>query len=224
MSTEVLPVLSGTYSPWNSRNTLFNQRAFFILYLPVTVAFRWVFKRDTLSFSWMLKYHFLECWSFWTAINNQFVALEWRIYGGHTSPRSYCTWSARMSHFTPLMPYKLETRTIIWATLKASGECSPVPLECEHFNTAKAHDCSRDVYLKTEKIVEFIDNWDCVHEEISQCTVLLAEEFRWVSAWALVERSVVRRVKPLRNFYSCISVVFRNIWKNSMHFHHFSNL
>ena len=30
----------GTYSPWNSQNTLFHYRAFFTMFLPTTVAFR----------------------------------------------------------------------------------------------------------------------------------------------------------------------------------------
>lgn len=36
------PILlnAGTYSPWNSQNTLFHYKAFFAMFLPTTVEFR----------------------------------------------------------------------------------------------------------------------------------------------------------------------------------------
>ncbi|EPB66617.1 hypothetical protein ANCCEY_14291 [Ancylostoma ceylanicum] len=37
---------SGTYSPWNSQNTLFHRNAFFTLFLPVSVAFRDVYLKS----------------------------------------------------------------------------------------------------------------------------------------------------------------------------------
>ncbi|KAK6018615.1 hypothetical protein OSTOST_15794 [Ostertagia ostertagi] len=32
-------IVSGTYAPWNSQNTLFHKKAFFMLFLPTTVTF-----------------------------------------------------------------------------------------------------------------------------------------------------------------------------------------
>ncbi|EPB78429.1 hypothetical protein ANCCEY_02495 [Ancylostoma ceylanicum] len=50
----------------------------------------------------------------------------------------------------------------------------------------------RDVYLKTEKIVEFLDQWDCSHEDISECAVLLAEEFSKRDFWGVADAKLVR--------------------------------
>ncbi|EYC30953.1 hypothetical protein Y032_0004g1870 [Ancylostoma ceylanicum] len=37
----------------------------------------------------------------------------------------------------------------------------------------------RGIYIDTGRIVEFLDKWECVQEEISVCMILLAEEFRY---------------------------------------------
>ncbi|KAK6051206.1 hypothetical protein COOONC_11289 [Cooperia oncophora] len=34
----------------------------------------------------------------------------------------------------------------------------------------------RDVYLKSGKLIEFLDEWNCTHAEMDKCTALLAQQ------------------------------------------------
>ncbi|RCN48272.1 hypothetical protein ANCCAN_05687 [Ancylostoma caninum] len=124
----------GTYAPWNSQNTLFNRKAFFILYLPVTVAFR--------------------------------VTDIWRSY-----------FAQKLLHMIG--------ENIAFYPVNA------IQIRNAH-NYLSDFESERDVYLKTEKIVEFLDKWECSHEEISECTVLLAEEFRKRDFWGVADAKLVR--------------------------------
>ncbi|RCN49766.1 hypothetical protein ANCCAN_04223 [Ancylostoma caninum] len=124
----------GIYAPWNSQNTLFNRKAFFILYLPVTVAFR--------------------------------VTDIWRSY-----------FAQKLLHMIG--------ENIAFYPVNA------IQIRNAH-NYLSDFESERDVYLKTEKIIEFLDEWRCSHKEISECTILLAEEFRKRDFWGVTDAKLVR--------------------------------
>ncbi|EYC36624.1 hypothetical protein Y032_0873g2804 [Ancylostoma ceylanicum] len=116
---------SGTYSPWNSQNTLFHRNAFFTLFLPVSVAFR--------------------------------VTDIWRSY-----------FAQKLLHLV--------------------GErIGFYPVNAIQFRNAHDYladfEQEIDVYLKSGKFVDFLEEWQCYSNDIANCTVELAEQLGLLGFW-----------------------------------------
>ncbi|KAK6753882.1 hypothetical protein RB195_013085 [Necator americanus] len=126
----------GTYSPWNSQNTLFSRRAFFTLYLPITAPSSWV--ADLIR-----------------------------------------------SYFAQKLLHMIDENVAFY----------PPNVR----RTTKSHDLlaefegQRDAFLKSEEIIKFLDSWECIHKEISTCTVLLAVEFSKKGFWGSADAEMIRK-------------------------------
>ncbi|RCN48275.1 hypothetical protein ANCCAN_05690 [Ancylostoma caninum] len=58
----------------------------------------------------------------------------------------------------------------------------------------------RELYLKADAMLRFLDKWECEHGEIAECVVRLAEKFRERNFWGSADVKAIRKwISDLRN-------------------------
>ncbi|KAL6741045.1 hypothetical protein Aduo_014341 [Ancylostoma duodenale] len=141
-----------------------------------------------------------------TGLNEQFNEITPPIV---LEAGTYCTFNSqntlfhRAAFFTLFLPITVTSRvTDIWRSYFAQkllhlvGEnvafypVNAIQIRNGH-DYLEDYENERDLYLKADAMLEFLDQWECEHDEIADCVVSLAEKFREKNFWGSADVTAI---------------------------------